>query len=273
MVSTYCGGTILERPETWKWKIKHGIIPEDQQIRDAFEVLVDGDYNVASYGGKERCYKGMSRIDVWNKSIQETDFRKAPEDELALLLARTTRYQKVNKNGVSIKFAGGTIRYYCTEPGRETWRIIGKEVYVRYDPANLKEARLYDKQTDAYIDTWQLDTVMQMPYITDDKDEIAAAEKNIRAASRSVHEYAKGLSAGVTPDQAVDLLQMSIMRAERGRDLGFEIKQPKKFKPVISDKTIMSNPDLANIESIEFAIDLEKLNRNAERRKNISKGW
>ena len=272
MITTYCGGTILERPETWKWKIKHGIIPEDQQIRDIFGTLVDGDYNVSDYGGKERRYKGMSRIEVWNESIQETTFRKAAEEDLSLMLARTSRYQKVNKNGVTVKFAGNDLRYYCTEPGRETWRYIGRQVYVRYDPSALMEARIYDKDTDAYIDTWQLDMDMQLPYITEEKDEIATAERRIRSASKSVHDYAKGLTSGVTGEQAIDFLKMSILRAERGKE-NFHIEQPKKFKPVVSDKAILDNPDLANIESVEFTIDLEKLNRNAEKRRNSSKGW
>ena len=172
---------------------------------------------------------------------------------------------------MQIEFAGEKLRYYSMEPGRETWRLIGRQVYVRYDPANLVEARIYDKDTDAYIDTWQLDMDMQMPYITDNKDEIAAAEKNIRRASKSVHEYSKGLTASVSGDKAVDFLQMTIIRAERVKGK-FEIKQPQKFKPIVSEKAILDNPDLANIESVEFAIDLEKLNRNAEKRRN-NKGW
>lgn len=173
---------------------------------------------------------------------------------------------------LTVKFAGNDLRYYCTEPGRETWRYIGKKVYVRFDPSALMTARIYDGDTDAYIDTWQLDMDMQLPYITDEKDEIAAAERRIRSASKSVHDYAKGLTSGVTGEQAIDFLKMSILRAERGKE-NFHIEQPKKFKPVVSDKAILDNPDLANIESVEFTIDLEKLNRNAEKRRKSEKGW
>ena len=270
MVETFCGGTILERPETWKWKIKHGIIPEDQQIRDMFKIYVDGDFNVSDYGGKERRYKGMSRIDVWNESIKEADFRKAAESKLPLLLARTSRYQKVNKNGVTIEFKNERLRYYCTEAGRETWRYIGKEVYVRYDPANLMEARIFDKDTDKYIDTWKLDMDMQVPFIADNKDEIAAAEKSVRSMIRSVKDCAKGFTENVTGEQAIDFLKMTIIRAEQGLK-NFHIDQPKKFKPVFSEKEVLENPDLANIASIEF-MDLEKLNDNAEKRRK-DKGW
>lgn len=94
MVETFCGGTIIERPESLKYKLKYGIVPEDDQIRSALEILIDGDFNVSEYGGKERKYKGMTRIEVWNESIKYTTFREAKDEDLSLLLARTTRYQK-----------------------------------------------------------------------------------------------------------------------------------------------------------------------------------
>lgn len=67
---------------------------------------------------------------------------------------------------------------------------------------------------------------------------------------------------------------MSIIRAERGLT-DFHIEQLKKFKPVISDKEIFANPDLANIASVEI-MDLErlkKMNANAEKNRDSNKGW
>lgn len=110
----------------------------------------------------------------------------------------------------------------------------------------------------------------EVPYITDDKDEIAAAEKTISAVRKRIREYGKGIKENVTGDQAVDLLKMTIIRAEKGLEK-FHIEQPKKFKPVFSEKEVLENPDLANIASIEF-MDLEKLNDNAEKRRN-NEGW
>ncbi len=66
----YCGGTILERPESLKRRIKNGDIPRDYEIREMFDIWIDGYYNLQDYGGAEACYKGMSRLDVWNKSIK-----------------------------------------------------------------------------------------------------------------------------------------------------------------------------------------------------------
>ena len=66
---------------------------------------------------------------------------------------------------------------------------------------------------------------------------------------------------------------MTIIRAEQGLK-NFHIDQPKKFKPVFSEKEVLENPDLANIQSVEFNFpDLKKLNDNAEKNRDSNKGW
>ncbi|MEI3015489.1 MAG: hypothetical protein V8T38_00020 [Oscillospiraceae bacterium] len=86
-IPAFCGGTILERPESLKYKLKHGIIPEEEQIRIALDSSIDGCFNAAPYGGKERRYKGMRRFEVWNSSIQDVDvFRQIDEANLSMLL-------------------------------------------------------------------------------------------------------------------------------------------------------------------------------------------
>ena len=260
VIETFCGGTILERPESLKWKLKHGIVPEDDQIRAALEVLIDGDYNVSDYGGKERRYKGMTRIEVWNESIKHTEYREPAEKDLALLLARTTRYQRIKRNGVYIELAGEKLWYSAPD----AWKYQGEEVYVRYDPANYQTVRIYDKETDAYRFTWTLETELDVAYITDDMDEIARAEKKIRTVTRAIHDYSKGLTASITEEQAIDFLTATINRAERGKGR-FRIEKPTKFKPVFSDKFKEDNPELSDVD--EVFIDIEEINKNALKRK------
>ena len=252
--------SLLERPESLKWKLKHGIVPEDDQIRAALEVLIDGDYNVSDYGGKERRYKGMTRIEVWNESIKHTEYREPAEKDLALLLARTTRYQRIKRNGVYIELAGEKLWYSAPD----AWKYQGEEVYVRYDPANYQTVRIYDKETDAYRFTWTLETELDVAYITDDMDEIARAEKKIRTVTRAIHDYSKGLTASITEEQAIDFLTATINRAERGKGR-FRIEKPSKFKPVFSDKFKEDNPELADVD--EVIIDIDKINTNAIKRK------
>lgn len=139
LFSGFCGGTILERPESLKCRIKNGEIPRDYEIRDVFDSWIDGEYNCQNYGGSERCYKGMSRIDVWNATIKES--RQAAQADLNLMLMCTTRAQKIKRNGVYVTIAGEKYWYMNTE---ETVMNLQHEVFVRYDPADLRSVRLYD---------------------------------------------------------------------------------------------------------------------------------
>jgi hypothetical protein len=260
VIDTFCGGTIIERPESLKWKLKNGIIPEDKQMRDILSTLIDG-YNCDDYGGKERRYKGMTRLDVWNKSIQTTDFVQAAADDLSLLLARTTRYQKIGRNGVYITFSGEKLYYY----DKETILHIGQEVYVRYDPENLNSVRIYDKDTDRYLWTWKSALEMAIPYINASKDDIATAQANIHRAEKYVHEYAKGMTADMDPDTKIDFLTTAIEAAERKKQEKYEIVYPSRIVPLLSDKIREENPNLNDI--VEITIDYDKMNRNAEKRK------
>lgn len=264
VMETFCGGTILERPESLKYKLKKGIIPEDKQIRIALETLIDGDYNMEEYGGKERRYKGKSRIDVWNESIKRTVFRKAEEGDLNMLLARVSRFQKITRNGVYVSIANEKVWY--TSP--DAVLMAGRKVYVRYDPSDISSVRLYDSETDKYIATWQLDTTMIVPYITDNPEDIAAAERARRAAEKTVKNYAKGLTANLAAEEKIDFLTVTLNMAERNKK-NFNIEKPSTFTPVVSDKLKEDNPVLEGVSEIKIDIDLERMNRNALRRKAI----
>lgn len=262
VIETFCGGTILERPESLKFKLKKGLIPEDKQIRDMFSTLIDGDYNVDVYGGKERRYQGMSRLEVWNESIKRTEFRNASEQDLDILLARTSRCQKISRNGVYITIAGEKLWYRA----EDTALHIGEEVYVRYDPANIGAVRIYEADTDRYMFTWSLGDDMILPYITSDTDAISNAEKARRHAEKAVKEYGRGLTDSLSGDQRIDFLAATVSRAERRME-NFNIELPKTFTPVFSDKFREQNPTFENIEKI--TIDIDRMNENAMKRKGI----
>ena len=95
----------------------------------------------------------------------------------------------------------------------------------------------------------QLQTDLNVPYITNDPNEIAAGEKTIRAVTHAVHDYSKGLTASITEEQAIDFLTATINRAERGKEK-FKIEKPSKFKPVFSDKFKEDNPELADVDEV-----------------------
>ncbi len=116
----------------------------DSTLREVVADMLDGIYNVDAYGGRVKADRGKRRIDVWNESIAEVGKRVAPPDELALMLMRSSRVQKISRNGVYITVCGEKLYYRDEELHLEQ----GKEVYVRYDPEHLEAVRLYEAATD-----------------------------------------------------------------------------------------------------------------------------
>lgn len=259
-IETFCGGTVVERKESLKWILKSGKLPTDLQIKAALDAYIDGDYNVAPYGGKEQRYKGMSRLDVWNASIKETEFRWCDESNLDMLLRRVSRPQKIGRNGVFVRIAGEKVWYY----GKETILHIGEQVYVRYDPANPLSVRVYDMATDKYLWTWELANELMIPYLTDSKDDIANAERVINENKRVIRQFAKGMIDAVDPDKQIDMLALMVQKGTEGKEK-FKPELPAKFVPVFSEERIEQNPELSNITEIK--IMLEHMNMAAQAQK------
>ena len=148
MFEMFCGGNITERPEALKKTLKYGNIPTDESLRAEIDRLIDGTYNAGEYGGAVKKDRGKRRIDVWNE-YAESIRRPINNDELDLMLMRSSRPQKVGRNGVYITVSGMKLEYWDTE----TWRLLDKKVYVRYDPEHLETVRIYEAETDKYIRT------------------------------------------------------------------------------------------------------------------------
>lgn len=259
--SGFCGGTILERPESLKRRIKNKAIPQDYEVRSHLETWIDGEYNLQEYGGSEAKYRGMSRLDVWNEEIRS--IRKAADAELNLMLMRSTRTQKIKRNGVYITFAGEKIWYMNPE---ETILHLGEEVYVRYDPADLKTVRLYNTQ-DQYLFTWELADILLMDYLTSNPEEIANAEMMIRRTKKFVRDQVKGITADLTNAQRIDSLDATIRRAAKAKEERFQIRYPKTIEPVRAGETEEEHRMVSGSEMIPVTIDLKKMRQNAQRRK------
>ncbi len=261
----FCGGTILERPESLKRRIKNKAIPMDYEVRSYMDTWIDGEYNLQEYGGSERKYKGMSRLDVWNSEIKEV--RRASESELNLMLMRSSRIQKIKRNGVYITVAGEKLWYMKAE---ETIMHIGDEVYVRYDPADLTSVRIYSAD-DRYLFTWNLADALMIDYITQQKEEIADAQALIRRTGKFIREQARGLTANLTAEQRITAIDMTVRRAAAAKGKDFHIEMPKNIIPVRMDEEIpeQMHTDMP-IERV--TIDLKRMKKNSEIRKEQEYG-
>ncbi len=255
----FCGGTILERPESLKRRIKDGKLPCDYEIREIFDAWIDGEYNLQVYGGSETCYKGLSRLDVWNRTCSE--MRKVSESTLNLMLMRSTRRQKIKRNGVYVTICGEKI--WFTEP-KETIMNLEKEVYVRYDPADLRTVRIYDAETDKYMFTWSLADQLMADYLEENQETVAGANALIRETKKFVREQAKGTISALSSHQRLTLLDMTVRKAQAEKDGNFRINQPTRIVPVI----VNEEPEermAAGAENV--VIDMKKIRKNSEMRK------
>ncbi|MEI3015490.1 MAG: Mu transposase C-terminal domain-containing protein [Oscillospiraceae bacterium] len=84
-----------------------------------------------------------------------------------------------------INFAGEKLWYIGADPVLH----IGEKVYVHYDPADLSSVRVYDMATDKYLWTWDLDDDLLVDYLTNHREDIATAEKQIAESKKLVREY------------------------------------------------------------------------------------
>ena len=179
------------------------------------------------------------------------------------MLMRSTRTQKIKRNGVYITFAGEKIWYMKPE---ETILHLGEEVYVRYDPADLKTVRLYNTK-DQYLFTWELADALMLDYLTSDKMEIANAEQTIRHTRTFVRNQAKGITADLTNAQRIDYLDATIRRAGEARKKHFQIRMPKTIEPVRAGEPLEESRMVSGSEFLPVSIDLKKMQQNAKKRK------
>ncbi|MCM1227887.1 MAG: Mu transposase C-terminal domain-containing protein [Clostridium sp.] len=260
--SGYCGGTIFERPESLKRRIKNGDLPMDHEIRVFIDAWIDGDYNLQPYGGAEPKYKGMTRIDVWNKSIRQV--RLADEAELNLMLMRSTRFQKIKRNGVYVDIFGERLWYMDT---KETVMNLDKVVGVRFDPADLSRVRIYD-ENDRYLFTWKLADILLVDYIESVKERISDAQERVRSVGKFVKEQSAGITANLTNEQKITMLDMSMRRNCKNAKEQFQIKMPTNIIPVKANEPTDNEVKKAAGAEHAVLIDLNKMEKNYFKRKD-----
>ena len=127
LFETYTGGNVLEKPEKLKGVLKNGEIPMDSTLITVVEQLLEGYFNEAPYGGAVAADHGKPRIQVYQEQLYKK--RIAPADELALMLMRSSRPQKVTRRGVHLDIAGERIDYWNDDTAdldhqNELWHAV-----------------------------------------------------------------------------------------------------------------------------------------------------
>lgn len=150
---SYTGGNIMERPECLKAHIKNGNVIVDSQLIEEVGQILEYYFNYAEYGGSLVAEHGKRKIDVYHAHSRTV--RRASEEDLNLMLMRSSRVQTVGRRGVHLDINGQRFDYFTNEFRSS---MFGKKVYFRYDPYNISTVRIYDLQ-DRYLQTVPVDNL------------------------------------------------------------------------------------------------------------------
>ena len=228
---SYTGGNVLEKPERLKTVVKDvNKLTALEDFREYVKTYIDKVYNVRENTGYEM--RGRSPNEVYKATLVEV--RKASKEVLDIMLLRSTRLQKVTRAGVKLKFYDKEIFFISDELILDHQ---GEQVFVRYNPENLEEVRVYDSE-DRYILTAK--QVKSLSYFAT-KEEVSEAMREQRRLAGVVKAYKKDKDL-----KGTDALDLVLGTASDALDSDGELN-PEIIK-------ILRNPDKDNIESMPAAV-------------------
>lgn len=211
LFETYTGGNVLEKPENLEQLLRAGKGPTDLELTEAVEQLLEGYLNEQPYGGAVVADRGKPRMQIYNENLHRKRVPRS-EDDLNLLLMRSTRAIKVDRPGVYLT-VGKTKLYYRTDEFVLNYQ--GQKVYLRYDPLDLSHVRAYDED-DRFIMELPVENKMVLDYRAS-AEEVKEAQQTIRDFERQVGDrmasmLLQEISTTTRLDLALETARESIAR-------------------------------------------------------------
>lgn len=253
LFATYTGGNVTEKPERLKEVIQKGtFIPTDKELTEKMELLLRWYFNEQPYGGAVAADRGKPRMQVYNERLSTV--RKAGDNELHLMLMRSTRAQKVGRRGVHVDVAGQRMEYLSTEL---KMALFGKQVYLRYDPDDMSSVRVYDLK-DRFIMTVPSASSTVLTYGAN-HDELTDAIRTVRAEEKY---FKKLLDTMSTPEMGkTAAIDMALAKARFNR----EAAPHSVSNPQVLDLQRATEQPL--YQKAVGSIDLDRMTQNAMKRR------
>lgn len=256
LFDTFCGGNVLEKPENLKYKLKDGKVILDGDFTEAIETLLEGWFNERAYGGAVVEDRGKPCIEVWREHLAEKRVPRTPED-LNLMLMRSTRKQKIDREGVHLLLHGKKLWYYDMDFVLKHQR---EEVYLRYDPDDLRRVRVYNLQDQFMAELPAFDEViLHYGATSDDVGRVMALERR----------YDKMVKDDLTRQtehfRAVygKLSAFDIMMAKARQNREFRLEQNVAEKPNLIHLVGADETPLDMAVGAENVVDFGRMTANA----------
>lgn len=252
MFDGYTGGTIAERPERLKKTGKDAdnftLLPEFVGYVDRY---IEGIFNRHRHYGVGM--DGRTPDQVYAACLIEQTV--ATTEQLNLMMLRNTRMQKVTRDGVYVTLCGQKVPFNSEELN---FRHMHRKVYVRYNPDDLREVRVYDEQ-DRFLCTAQ--QTEALGYFAD-REELA---EHIRKNRKYMNAVKTWTEANVR--KPMNELELLMWQAERNLEEDVHQINPKIIRIQSADEETEMRMQRAAGESheqIDYTAAVERLKRAKE---------
>ena len=123
---------------------------------------------------------------------------------------------------------------------------------------------VYEMTTDKYLWAWGLADELMIPYLTENNEDTADAERAINENKRVIKQFAKGIAEALDPDKQIDIFALMVKKGLDGKK-NFKPRLPETFTPVFSEEQLKEHPELSSIQEITMLLD--RMNMAAGSRK------
>lgn len=256
LFDTFTGGTVVEKPEQLKAVLngKHGEIPTDSELINTIDDMIEYYFNYEEYNGAVVKDRGKPKIEVYNEYLKTK--RVADENDLNLMLMRSSRKYKVGRRGVHNTIAGEQIDYWNDE---FVDKYRGQEVYFRWDPDDLSYVRVYDLE-DRYLMTVPADNEAVLEYGSSQED-VKVAMGKTGSLGKKVRQQLKEIKNLHGRKTA---LEIALRKAHANKNIKIVTE-----KPVIQLHRANEQPlRMAVGASDEQLVSTERMIRNLEKKNN-----
>ncbi len=267
LFESYTGGTILERPDRLKKMVKtmKGL-PSIEEFIQYVDIYIEGWYNKQPHEGTGM--KGKCPDEVFAENMITK--RVLPKEKADLMFMRyaksNTGMLKVGKNGITLTFYGKQLQYWNEELWKE---YFGQNVYVRYNPEDLSNIRIYDEQKRFLC----IAALKEELSYTASKQEVKKQQQQNRNAIKEVANY-KAKKEMEQKDALTMLLEKALKEESQNKPVIPKITQPvfyneNQIKNTDDTAEVVALPNVAGGEGIDWTKGIEKLKKVKELENNL----
>ena len=267
LFESYTGGTILERPDRLKKMVKtmKGL-PSIEEFIQYVDIYIEGWYNKQPHEGMGM--KGKCPDEVFAENMITK--RVLPKEKADLMFMRyaksNTGMLKVGKNGITLTFYGKQLQYWNEELWKE---YFGQNVYVRYNPEDLSNIRIYDEQKRFLC----IAALKEELSYTASKQEVKKQQQQNRNAIKEVANY-KAKKEMEQKDALTMLLEKALKEESQNKTVIPKITQPvfyneNQIKNTDDTAEVVALPNVAGGEGIDWSKGIERLKKVKELENNL----